>query len=412
MIMKNKHHRFPHDFLWGAATSSHQVEGGNKNNWTAWENQGHVRDEQVSGKAANYWNLYEKDFDRLQELNLNAYRFSIEWSRIEPAPDQFDDEAIGRYRDMLRSLKERNITPNLTLHHFTDPQWLGEWTDPATVDRFIRYTQVVVEELGEYVTYWCTINEPNILATLTYVKGWWPPGKKSRLSAYRALRNFHKAHNRAYKLIHETYQKRGWGTPKVSMAFNLQYYEAKGSNPLNTLMAAVANYFANHYTIGRVRKRLDYIGVNFYFSHKIGVLSSDNAFKEQETSELPKSDLQWDVYPIGLYYTLKLLKRYNLPILVTENGIADAQDRLRPWHITESVRAVSRGREEGLNVIGYIHWSLLDNFEWQEGYHGRFGLYEVDFETQKRTKRPSADVLAGFAEKNAWFKPEKVDYPR
>lgn len=383
---------FPDKFLWGAATSSHQVEGGNRNDWTEWEAAGRVRNNDQSGMAADHWNRYEEDFELLTKLNLNTYRFSIEWSRIEPEEGEYNPDATGRYLDMLTALRERGIEPQVTLHHFTNPIWAPDWSDPRIVDCYLEYVRHIVGAIGPHVTYLCTINEPNILAVMAYQQGAWPPGKANILTYWKALRNMRRAHKKAYKIIHEMYRDNGWETPKVSMAFNLQNYQAASNNPLHKIGAKIATYFADEYTLRRVRKQLDYIGVNYYFSHRIG--------KNLEQTEPPKNDLGWDMRPQDIKQVLLRLKKYGLPVLITETGQPDAKDAFRGWWIVRELVATHQAMQRGVDVIGYTHWSLLDNFEWQEGFAGRFGLAEVDYETQRRTLRPSAKMYGRIAKDN------------
>ena len=200
---------FPAGFLWGTATSSHQVEGHNPpNNWTAWEQEpGRILEGHRAGLACDWWSgRWREDFDRAAESGQNAHRLSIEWSRIQPAPDRWDEDALDHYREMVRGLVERNMTPVVTLHHFTDPVWLAErggWENPEAVGFFARYVEKVVRALREYVGMWCTINEPNVYATMGYMMGAFPPGRRGDLqAALRVMEHLLRAHVAAYETIH------------------------------------------------------------------------------------------------------------------------------------------------------------------------------------------------------------------
>lgn len=386
--------------MWGAATSSHQIEGGNDNDWTRWENQGKIKNKEKSGKAANSWNLYKRDFDLLEKLNLNAYRFSIEWSRIEPEQGKFDQKAIDKYKAMIKDLKSRGITPIVTLHHFTNPKWLNAWTDKYNVNKFKAYVEKVVEEFGDDVKYWVTINEPGIFVSLGYQKDIWPPGFKNRRDALRALRNIHQAHRAAYISIHQIYKENEWNKPMVSMAFNMQYFEPVGNSILNKIATKMSDYFVNRYSYNKVKSYLDYIGLNYYFSHKVNIRKL-KSITELDEGGFKKSDLGWDMNPDGLYGVLLSLKKKKLPVIITENGLADARDINREWFIKEHLKAVARAMHEGVNVKGYMHWSLIDNFEWADGFGPRFGLAEVDYKKFKRTPRKSSSTYAKIAKTNS-----------
>ena len=388
---------FPKDFMWGAASSAHQVEGRNSNSWTAWEETpGRVRDNTRSGMAADFWHRYPEDFDLLKQLNLNAYRFSIEWSRVEPKEGQFDENALSQYAEMLDQLHKRGITPMVTLHHFTNPLWLeqrGGWVDSRTPEAFRRFAHRVAERLGTRVTWWCTLNEPTIELTLGYIIGSFPPGRHNYLDFWRARRNMVRAHKLAYLDIHTLYLNHKLMAPRIGIAHHLVYAEPRNSrNPIDCALAFVFRYLSNQYFISRTRSASDYIGVNYYFAKRIfwrfggpGLIIG-----EEKLPNLNESDMGWEVYPEGLFHICRALAGERKPIYVTENGLADATDRLRGWSITQHLVAIERAIEYGANVRGYFHWSLTDTFEWENGFMPKFGLIEIDFETQQRTERKSA----------------------
>lgn len=414
------HFTFPKDFLWGAATSSHQVEGNNTNNdWWEWEQQGKVKEKSLL--ACDQWELYEKDFDLAKSLSHNAHRFSVEWSRIEPKEGEWDEAAIAHYRHIIVSLRERGIEPIVTLHHFTNPLWFarkGGWERPESVDEFTRYVRYLVGELGSLVRYWITINEPMVFMYKGYIKGEWPPGEKSIPKAIKVIRYLIYAHVHAYQVIHEE-ANRQKVEARVSLAHHFLSFAPCHSKDLRdhfsawmrdrlfnfSLLDALSKgwfffpgVFAEKLPI---KKTLDYIGLNYYtrdFVEYIGI-GVPQVFGHLCTlthyrREYSRNQMKWEIYPQGLYQFLKRLKRYQLPILITENGICTREDTQRETFILDHIKSVVRALQENIPVIGYLYWALLDNFEWAEGYSPRFGLIEVDYATQRRKIRPSALRMA------------------
>lgn len=410
--------KFPKDFWWGASTSSHQVEGGNRNDWTAWE-KAHAKEladkaekrygkldiwpeiktqatspsNYISGAAADHWNRYPEDFNLMQEMGLNAYRFSIEWSRIEPRPGEYDREAIKRYRQMILGLKARGIEPLVTLWHWPLPQWLahrGGWTYAEITHHFISYAALMVRALPE-VKYWITLNEPNVYTENSYFVGQWPPNKRSVRLFYLAVSNLVKAHREAYHLIKTINPK-----AEVGLVNNFIPYAAHRGRGffLNRILRRYADLRWNFTVLQQTGGHLDFIGVNHYFGYRINF-----GFNKRVVQR--KSDLGWELRPASMYSALVDLRKYKLPIIITESGLADRADRYRGWYIREILYHVHRAIDAGIDVRGYFHWSLMDNFEWDKGFWPRFGLIDVDFKTQKRTLRPSALEYAKIAKKNA-----------
>ncbi|MEO6077828.1 MAG: glycoside hydrolase family 1 protein [Candidatus Andersenbacteria bacterium] len=364
----------PHKFLYGAATSAHQVEGNSINNqWWKWEQN---RPEQFrSGIACDHWNTYKEDIALTHQLGHTAHRFSIEWSKVEPVAGKFDSQAIAHYRDVLLELKKYNMKAFVTLHHFTNPLWLekqGAWESSETPELFARYVSYCAQHLGDLVDFWITINEPMVYAVQSYFKGIWPPQKKNIFTMLGVVSNLAKGHVRAYRSLHRI-------TPHAPVGLaNSQVYYGE-SKKLN-------NWFFNHRFFSLIQHRQDFIGVNYYFADS------------PQEGEVLRSDLGWIIYPEGLTKILLALKKYKKPIYITENGIADAQDTKRADFIRDHIRAIERAQKQGCDIRGYVHWALLDNFEWAEGFAPRFGLIEVDYATQKRTIRPSAYVFKAIIE--------------
>lgn len=411
---------FPEGFLWGAATSSHQVEGNNVNNdWWDWEQlPGKIAHGDKSGDACDQYNRYRQDFAMARDLGHNAHRLSLEWSRIEPAGGRFDRGAIEHYRDVLGTLKSFGMATMVTLHHFTNPRWLaakGGWARPEVVGLFERYSRHVAEQLGDLVDLWVTINEPMVYATHGFLFGLWPPEKKSIVLAFRVAKNLAKAHSCAYHAIHEVLGARG-RRPMVGIAKNMMVFDPK--NPASRLDRMVAEKLDRVFnwsfldglatgvmafpvvlreTDPKVAKTQDFIGVNYYSRtlaafclRKPQMLFMDVSVKE----DAEKNSLGWEVYPEGIYRILMSVKEYGLPVYITENGIATTDDRQRERFIVAHLREVARAIADGADVRGYFHWSLIDNFEWKEGFTPRFGLVAVDYKTQARTIRPSARLYS------------------
>jgi beta-glucosidase len=413
---------FPKGFLWGTATASHQVEGGNtNNNWYKWEQEGHTVDK--SELASDWWGgRWKEDFDRAAETGQNAHRLSVEWSRIQPTPDRWDEEALERYRSMLLGLRDRNITPMVTLHHFSDPLWLGElkgWEAGAVVPLFEKFTRKVVEALKEYCSLWCTINEPNVYAIEGYLRGNFPPGKSDLKLSIRVQANMARSHSAAYRAIHELQPE-----ARVGYALHFRPQEpARPWSPLDRLMRnikfeAINMAFPSAISTGVLKSPLgripvpeakgtqDYFGLNYYSVDTVAfdVRKLDELFSRSffsKGTDLADAGMHSNT-PEGFFWALKwAVKTYpNQPIIVTENGIEDSTDRIRPRYLAQHVHAMWRAVNFNWPVKGYFHWSLVDNFEWERGWTQRFGLWGIDIETQQRTKRPSADLYAAICKEN------------
>ena len=362
---------FPKGFLWGSATSAYQVEGGNRN--SDWE----ALSSPKAGAACDHYRRFEEDFDLVKSLNQNAHRFSIEWARIEPEKGRFDEREVAHYRQVLMALKKRRIRPLVTLHHFTNPLWVfrrGGWENPATPSYFASYVRYLVTRLADLCDFWITVNEPTVAAAEGYLWGRWLPGKHDPLSAAVVLKHLLQAHQLAYSIIHNIQPE-----AQVGLSHALTPLKVPGTDRVFLHLDRRSIDWAG---------KQDFIGVNYYRPFG-GVIN------------LPKSDLGWAIYPQGLYHILNQLRSIGLPLYVTENGIADADDDQRADYIADHLFAVWRALREGADVRGYFHWSLLDNFEWAKGFEPRFGLVEINYETMERIVRPSARVYARIAKRNS-----------
>lgn len=403
--MKNPN--FPKNFLWGASTSSHQVEGGNKNDWTRWETSkkrlefleksGLIKkyglENFISGKATDHYNLFEKDFELAKELGHNATRFSIEWSRIEPEEGVFNQNEIEHYRKVIKKLRELKIEPFVTLWHFTNPLWfseIGGWENKKSQYYFSRYAKKIGETLGEEINFWITLNEPEIYTLESFTLGLWPPNKKNIFSSINTIKNMIAAHKAAYNELKKINFK-----SNVGIAKNNIYFEAYGKNPFNKILKKIADHFWNYYFLNKIDSAQDFIGLNYYFHSRI------KKFIFNQNENIKVSDIGWELYPEGIYHLLKELERYKKPIYITENGLADSADKNRGWYILEILKNVKKAIDEGVDVRGYFHWSLIDNFEWDKGFWPKFGLIEIDYKTFERKPRPSAEIYKKICKTNS-----------
>ena len=398
---------FPKKFLWGAATSAHQVEGDTHNQWTVWELENaksnaaqasyhfedldswsRVADEAkdpgsyVSGTATDHYHQYTQDFDLLEKMNMNAFRFSIEWSRVEPTEGAWNVEAIAHYKKYTAELKKRGIEPVVTLFHFTLPTWFtarGGFEKRSNIQYFVRFAEKMVRELGADARLIITINEPEIYAHESYKAGNWPPNITSNWKLWRVMNNLARAHTQAAAAIHAINRRY-----KVSIAKNSCYFYAGDDSWLSRKSTDVMQYFQDDYFLKKVVKSCDFLGMNFYFSNRVYGYRI-------HTPDERLSDLGWDLNPADIQHALERLnEKYHLPILITENGLADGEDENRQWWITQTLLGMQKAMDRGVKLEGYLHWSLLDNFEWDKGIWPRFGLASVDYVTRKRTLRPSA----------------------
>jgi len=380
---------FPKRFLWGSAIAAHQVEGGNiYNDWWLDETSGVFKFK--SGDACKHYELYRQDFDLAKSLNHNALRLSVEWSRIEPKPGEFNEAEIEHYKKVISALRERNIEPIVTLHHFTNPVWfnqMGAWQNKKAVEYFLVFVEKIVDALSSDVKYWVTINEPTIYIYFGYTLGIWPPHKKGILNTISASKALAHIHIQAYKIIHSIYRNKNFQSPYVSIAVNLRYFFACKNNLIARISADIRDKLFNFWFLKDLykHKAMDYIGVNYY--------TKEDICKDKHP-QVEKNSLGWDIYPEGLYRLLMKLKKFNLPVFILENGICTEDDNQRWRYISGHLKYLHKAMAEGVNVLGYLYWSLLDNFEWDKGFSPRFGIINVDYNTFQRSIRESGEKYA------------------
>ncbi len=393
--------------MWGTAVAAHQVEGGNFNNWSEWEKQNAERlakearqkwqpwqqekfpemfdpPNYISGRACDHYHLYEQDFNIAKSLGHNAHRFSIEWSRIEPEEGKFNQSEIEHYRNIIKALKIRGLEPFISLWHWTVPIWFakkGGFEKRKNIKYFIHFCEVVVKEFKNDVKFWLVLNEPEIYTGHSYLKGTWPPQKKNFFSYLKVFKNLIRAHRSVFGAIKQIDDQ-----AQIGIAKNNVYFEG--------WLASIANWWWNFYFLNYIKNYQDFIGLNYYFHNRIKGLKF-NQNKNEKTS-----DLGWEIYPEGIYHVLKELKKYQKPVYITENGLADAKDEKREKFIKENLYWVYKAMQEGVDVRGYFYWSLLDNFEWDKGFWPRFGLVEIDYQTMERKVRPSAQEYAKICKNN------------
>jgi beta-glucosidase len=409
--------RFGKDFLWGASTSAYQVEGNCTNcNWSQFETSldphGHPRiaHGQKCGLASDHWNRYKEDIQLLKELHLNAFRFSVEWSKVEPEEGVFVDSVLDHYERVVDELRANGIEPLITLHHFTNPIWFDrkggfERDDaPAIIARFATR---VAERLGSKVRFWSTINEPNVYAVEGYVRATFPPAKHDPAQAIVVFGNLLRAHTACYQAI-----KKIRPEAQVGLLANIFLFDPPErwnlldvmlAHYLNTaLSVSVIDYLTTgvfdfslpgmgreHFDTG-VPEAFDFVGLNYYsrLLYRFDPFTEERMVAVQHLRREELTDKGWEIYPEGLYRALRMISsRTTKPIYITENGIADDSDLRRAGFIEDHLLVTNRAIHDGMNVRGYFYWSLLDNFEWADGFDVRFGLYAVDYATQKRTLR-------------------------
>lgn len=411
----------PRDFLWGTATAAHQVEGGNQHNdWWAFEQEpGRIARGERSGATADHWNRVAEDVALMRDLGARAYRFSVEWSRVEPAEGTWDEAAWAHYLDEVRGLRAAGIEPMVTLHHFTVPRWTAV-LDEAFPRQFGRFAAEAARRLGPEVTTWCTINEPNVLMFKAFVEGAWPPAVRDPARAVAAFSALLAAHALAAAAVRSALPKarigaavhlrvfdpaRRWFLPDwlaatgSADAFNWAFYDAIASGRIRF---EAPGFPRVDEPLSGLAGSADWLGVNYYSRDLVRFSPGTPGMVERTPGPGPRTDLGWEVYPEGLERLLVAASaRYRLPILVTENGLADARGTLRPRFIRAHAQAMARAARRGVPVLGYFHWSLLDNFEWSDGFEPRFGLYRVDYRTQTRTRAPGAETFQALARETA-----------
>lgn len=380
---------FPKDFLWGTSVCSYQVEGGNDkwSDWGAWNPR--------AGAACDFWNRYEEYLDLAKALGTNAFRFSIEWGRVNPASNVWNLEALERYKDMALAMKKRGLEPIVTLWHFTLPKWIeaqGGWSNRDAVKHFGEYVEKTLGILGGEARYWITLNEPTIWLHHGYITGEWPPGEKYAFFRFlRARSNLVNAHKTAYALI-----KKARPDSIVSVAANISFDEPHRKwHPGDRFLIWAMRMFGDYGFLKETADFCDFVGLNYYFHNRVSWSWNPLRYFARTMNEnRVVSDLGWEIFPSGLGKVLVELDRdFRKPVIVAENGIADAADGKRPEFIVSHINAIQDAISRGADVRGYLHWSLVDNFEWAHGFGPRFGLYGMDYKKMQPHERGSCKAF-------------------
>ncbi|WP_028842309.1 glycoside hydrolase family 1 protein [Thermodesulfovibrio yellowstonii] len=399
--MRNK------DFLWGVATSAFQLEGSPYADWSTWDSIF-----SLNPKITNHYELYREDIRLIKNLGVNSYRFSIEWSRIQPSEDYWNKEVVRHYQKIINLLNENNIKPMITIHHFTHPVWFitkYPWHKKKSIDKFMEYVERLIENINN-VDYWLTFNEPYLLILGGYIEGCIPPGYHNLNLALKAMKNIFICHRQIYDLLHLKNKN-----SMVSIAHNMAVFAPWiKCNPFDRLLAKIAKRFYNHSIIegfmdGKIslpipfrktmeievpiKGKLDFFGINYYTRVHMRFNPLRKLFIEFRHRDIDGhglTDMGWEIYPKGLKKVLKYASKLNVPLIITENGIATKDDNKKMKFIKAHVDVIENAISEGIDVRGYFYWSLIDNYEWLHGLDARFGLYRVDFKTYRRIPTKAA----------------------
>lgn len=373
--------KFPKSFLWGSATSGYQIEGDSFfSDW--YEMLDKKQTNKLCDKAVNFWQDYKTYIALMKEAKFNSFRMSIEWSRINPQENNYSQKAINRYKEIIYSLKENGIEPIVTLWHFALPHWFsqkGGFLNKNANNYFLTYVEKVKAEFNDLINYYLVFNEPTVYLLKGYLSGSWPPFHKNQLLPFLKIRK------KLAKIYLDSYDILKDKNTQISIAANLSFNEMKNKfNPLNYLTYLILEQNSDLNILNKIRNKLDFIGLNYYFRQliDINIFNLKESLTRQEKNK-KYSDLGWEIYPEGIYkLTTKLYKKFQKPILITENGIADKNDSLRSEFLKEHIEYLFKAYQEGIPILGYLHWSLMDNCEWDKGKEPRFGLIEADYQNK------------------------------
>lgn len=426
---------FSQDFLWGAASAAAQIEG-------AWNEDGkcpsiwdvagdHIQDGQDCHMACDHYHRYKEDVALMKELGLKSYRFSVSWCRIMPEKGVVNPKGIEFYQNLISELKAAGIEPLVTLYHWDLPLWVheeGGWPSPKIIDYYLEYVKVVVEALSDQVRYWMTFNEPSVFIMLSYALGSFAPFVSDVAACQEALRHMLLAHGKAVALIRQLAKT----PPMIGLAMAATTYIPDSEDAAGLKDAAEKSFlsqvgegsnalYMDPIALGKaspmlaqklsaqdlqiISEPMDFVGVNVY--------QPSNPLLNKEgydTEKLPRTMMDWVIDGRCLYWTIRQYwERYHLPVMVTENGMANpdevgadgcVHDEIRKTFLRDFLGSMKRAADEGIPVLGYQHWSIMDNFEWCSGYGPRFGLIHVDYGTQKRTIKDSARYYAEIIQTN------------
>jgi beta-glucosidase len=389
---------FPEGFRWGTAAAAHQVEGNNVNNdWWEWEHRADSVCVEPSGDCCDHYHRYPEDIALLAALGFDNYRFSIEWSRIEPEEGRFSTAALDHYRRMCAACHEHGIDATVTFHHFTTPRWATAddgWAGHKIIDRFTRFCEKATGHLGDLISTGCTINEPNVVSFVSYMMGAFPPGILSRDLWLAATDNFVAAHRKAYDVI-----KAGPGDFPLGLTLSMDDYQAVPADDPAALDQVEQARRPSEDVYLEACRGDDFIGVQTYSRHRVG---PDGSLPPEDGVDVLR--MGYEYWPESLAATIRRAWDVtdHVPVLVTENGIGTDDDEQRMRYVATALDGVLDCIDEGIDVRGYTYWSCLDNFEWVFGYGPRFGIIDVDRATQRRTVKPSGEWLGRIARANGF----------
>ncbi len=401
--------RFPKGFLWGASTAAHQVEGNNLTSdmWVM-ENVKPTLFSEPSGDANNSFKLWRSDLDLVKSLGLNSYRFSLEWARIEPEPGLYSIAMLDHYKAMIEACRARGLTPLVTFNHFTVPRWFaarGNWYTPESVDHFVRYCERTARHLSADIGYATTLNEPNTVGDLLS-----EPIRKIVAGMNTAAGKTLGSDNfRSMPLSEADVAARQKHLLEAHRKGRVAIKSAKSDLPVGVSLAIYDDQSAGPGSI-RDKKREEYYGAWLDVAKADDFLGVQNYARKVWGAEgaLPipagakLSGAGDEIYAPSLANAVRYAyKKAGVPVLVTEHGLCTEDDAQRAAFIPGALNELQKAVAEGVDVKGYMHWTLMDNFEWVWGYKRKYGLCEVDRTTFKRTPKPSAGVLGAIAKRNA-----------
>jgi beta-glucosidase len=373
----------PSSFLWGTATSAYQIEGDSRNtDWWRFEHAVDTTTVEPCGDACDSWHRYEEDLDIVQSLGLNAYRFSIEWARVEPQQGAISSEALAHYREVIEACHRRSIKAVVTLHHFTLPLWAadaGGFENPDVASWMGAYARVIGDAFGDLIDIACTVNEPNIVALMGYLLGHFPPA----VTDWDRFANVNTVMRACHVAMRDALRA-GPGDFPIGFCLSMQEWEAVQGG--EDLVAMMVSEMEDGYLSSLSGD--DFLGVQCYTKVQLGPEGL-----VPSTGEL--TEMGYLFWPQCVEYTVRrAAQATDLPIIVTENGIGTNDDTQRIRYLEQALRGVKNTQEAGIDVRGYFQWSLLDNFEWALGYGPKFGIVAVDRTTFARTPKPSAQWYA------------------
>ena len=414
----------PSTFRFCVSTAAHQIEGQNVNSdWWQWEQApGHIKNGDTSAMATASWDHVDEDIANLKFLGVDNYRFSIEWAKIEPKSGQFDDAMLDKYIALIDQLKSQGIDPMVTLYHFTLPTWVsaqGGWEWDGIADAFDGFVRHVAARMGTRVILWITLNEPMTIITAAYMSNVFPPAKNEFKSVGLPMANMIRAHARAFHALHQILDTDTFKV-RVGLAHHLRIFDPRERfNPLDRFIADKFDEIFNwsiptalntgtfkfsmplvasaDYFIPEAAGTQDFFGLNYYSRDMVSLnlLKNPPLIRSLKTGA-PVTDLNWEIYPEGISRLIDGIhaRNPNMPIWITENGLADDSDEKRMPFIRAHLAEVAKEIDKGIMIEGYCHWTLNDNFEWAEGYTPQFGFFSLEKGTLKRIARPSAQAFS------------------